>query len=372
MPRPAVDLEPLREEILSLYRNNVPIEEIVSAIEAAGVKVAQRTVERRLQAWGVPPRQQRTVDSEQLRKIIEEEFFPSKPSDEVLLERVRARGFIASLHGIRRLRKELGIYRRRTEEQVHDQLQKAITYAFTPSMTAHETSDLSLRTIQAHFLANAKLFLPRNQTYRLFCQLFPDEAAARFSKFRRRKGGFTLPGPNHTWSIDGYCKLQRFGFEVYAAIDAYSRYIIWSYVGVSALTSRSVFIQYLLAINHFGFMPMVLRSDRGVETTMAAAAHYFLALTTLTQRRIVPRRARNGEIEWVMRPGDGSPLIRVDLDNPSQAAQEAFETLPLGDLEFSDCFIYGKSTGNQRIEQWWSMLKIGKTTKWLVSWKSLR
>ena len=40
-------------------------------------------------------------------------------------------------------------------------------------------------------------------------------------------------------------KLQPYGIEVYAAIDAYSRYIIWIYVGISARTQVSVVRQYL-------------------------------------------------------------------------------------------------------------------------------
>jgi hypothetical protein len=45
--------------------------------------------------------------------------------------------------------------------------------------------------------------------------------------FRRKKGQFLVPGPNYQWCIDGHDKLKAYGFEIYAAIDAYSRNIIW-------------------------------------------------------------------------------------------------------------------------------------------------
>ena len=56
----------------------------------------------------------------------------------------------------------------------------------------------------------------------------------------RHQGTFHVPGPNWLWSVDGYHKLSLFGIEIYAAIDAYSRYIPWFYVGVSSKTDISV------------------------------------------------------------------------------------------------------------------------------------
>ena len=49
-----------------------------------------------------------------------------------------------------------------------------------------------------------------------------------------------MPGPNWLWSVDGYLKLEPYGIEIYAAIDAYSRYIIWIYCGITARTGVSV------------------------------------------------------------------------------------------------------------------------------------
>ena len=46
--------------------------------------------------------------------------------------------------------------------------------------------------------------------------------------------------PNRVFSIDGHDKLSRFGFEIYSAIDAYSRYIVWCYIGISNRTAVSV------------------------------------------------------------------------------------------------------------------------------------
>ena len=41
----------------------------------------------------------------------------------------------------------------------------------------------------------------------------------------RRK--YSAPGPNFIWHVDGYDKLKPFGFAIHAAIDGYSRRILW-------------------------------------------------------------------------------------------------------------------------------------------------
>jgi hypothetical protein len=49
---------------------------------------------------------------------------------------------------------------------------------------------------------------------------------------RKPRGEYIVEGPNAVWSVDGYEKLANWGIQIYAAIDAYSRYIIWFYVGM--------------------------------------------------------------------------------------------------------------------------------------------
>jgi len=41
------------------------------------------------------------------------------------------------------------------------------------------------------------------------------------------KGGYFVLGPNHVWSIEGHYKLSVYGIEIYAGVDAYSRYILF-------------------------------------------------------------------------------------------------------------------------------------------------
>jgi hypothetical protein len=142
----------------------------------------------------------------------------------------------------------------------------------------------------------------------------------RRQDLQRRRGEYVTPGPDFCWSMDGYCKFEEFGIQIYAAIDAYSRMIIWIYVGVSARTMVSVYAQFAEALKIRGVAPQLIRTDKGTETIMAADAQYLHA-----------RRTRGSN------------------------------------CTFRECFVYGRSVSNQRIEAWWAQISKGQLHEWLVS-----
>ena len=119
--------------------------------------------------------------------------------------------------------------------------------------------------------------------------------------------------------MDGYLKLHFFGIEIYAAIDTYSRYIIWSYVGITATTAVSTAVQYLDVLKEVQVLPRVVRTDRGSETVLLAGIQYLLSRT-----------------------------IRGE------------------DILFKECYAYGTSTQNERIEAWWNRLSSGQVLRWRV------
>jgi hypothetical protein len=137
---------------------------------------------------------------------------------------------------------------------------------------------------------------------------------------RRRRRNFISPGPDYVWSIDGYLKLQEYGIEIYAAIDTYSRKIMWTYVGNTARTAVSVAFQYLQVVKKNRIIPQVIRTDRGGETVLLAGMQYLFSRT-----------------------------IRGE------------------DLLLKECYAYGTSTANERIEAWWNQLCKGQTMNWRVN-----
>jgi hypothetical protein len=158
----------------------------------------------------------------------------------------------------------------------------------------------------------------RDRLFATYRVLNPIAVRRRLHDLQRRKKEFIVPGPNYMWSIDGHCKLDPYGVEIYAAIDTYSRYIVWIYIGVSGLTAVSVLRQFLDAIKSVRQIPQVLRSDRGVETTLIA------------------------EAQWQL--------------------HQAYEP----DIPFEEVYAFGTSKENQRIEGWWPNLTKTALPYWHV------
>jgi hypothetical protein len=83
------------------------------------------------------------------------------------------------------------------------------------------------------------------------------------------------------------------------------------YVGISNCTAQSVLRQYLKVCSTTGFQPKIICSDRGKETLLCAEVHFAFACAM--------------------------------QDNP--------------DFKLGNCWFYRTSTGNQRIESWWSQIQ---------------
>lgn len=122
------------------------------------------------------------------------------------------------------------------------------------------------------------LFLYRDKLFSTLQNVDPIGVESRKHDLNWQRGEYIIPGPNKIWSVDGYHKLIEFGFEIYAGIDGYFRYVPWSYVGVSTQTEISIYCQYLEVINNIGYMPSVIQSDHGSETLIRAEANFQLCL----------------------------------------------------------------------------------------------
>ena len=107
--------------------------------------------------------------------------------------------------------------------------------------------------------------------------LNPIAIERRIRRLQSKKGEYIVPGPDWIWSIDGHDKLSPFGIEIYACIDAYSRNIIWIYVGISNRTSHSVVHQYLITCAKLGYYPKLFRADRGGELLLIAEAYFIFS-----------------------------------------------------------------------------------------------
>ncbi|KAF6229831.1 hypothetical protein HO173_011205 [Letharia columbiana] len=164
-----------------------------------------------------------------------------------------------------------------------------------------------LTHLYAYFRRNG-VFISRNDIMYTLRLVDPEGVSGRYQKKQHRRKKFLVAGPNAIWSVDAHCKLEIIGIQIYAVIDAYSRKVIWIYVGGSGRTAVSVLKQFLMYMKEHKIMPERFRSDRGVETNLIADAFH--------------------------------QLCEVQEDRSEE------------DRAIEKCWMFGKSTANQRIESW--------------------
>ena len=155
------------------------------------------------------------------------------------------------------------------------------------------------------------------ETVRGLLKILDPEGVEARSRHRLRRREYKTAGPNHLRHIDGYDKLKPFGFCIHGAIDGYSRRVLWLEVGPTNNDPFVIAKYYLDFVRKTGGIPKIIRADCGTENVNVAFLQRFFH----------------------------------DQDQS---------------------FLYGKSSSNQRIESWWSMLKRGCMDWWIRFFKDLR
>ena len=143
----------------------------------------------------------------------------------------------------------------------------------------------------------------------------------RSHRLKRRE--YLNPGPNHCWHTDGYDKLKPFGFPMHGCIDGFSRRIMWLEITRSNNNPHLVGNLFLDCIKGQQGCPTRLRTDKGTENGIMAAAQCYL------------RRNHSDSFSGL------------------KAHQ------------------YGSSHSNQRIEAWWAMLRRSWASWWINFFKDM-
>lgn len=138
--------------------------------------------------------------------------------------------------------------------------------------------------------------------------LDPEGVEAR-SRYRLKRRRYRMAGPNYLWHCDGYDKLKKFGFAIHGCVDGYSRKVLWLHVATSNNKPEIVAYYYLKCVRELGFLPTMIRSDRGSDNTI------------IDQLQIALRFHHEDSCAGV------------------------------------DSFLKGKSTSNERIEKFWNHLR---------------
>ncbi len=205
------------------------------------------------------------------------------------------------------MRRKPGIFRRLQFDQVVKVQQEHREFFEVEHTTDHLVHQMSKGSLYVH-IRQKQLNISRPLSGEVYREFHASSIEQRKIRLNRRRGGWTHQGQLHL--VDRWPpKTSMYGFDIYAGIDAYSRYIVWFYVGVSANTSYDVLAQYLSA---------------GVRK----GKHYtqmWQQTTSLTEHEDI-RTANSDEAQ---------------------------------SLNFKDCFVYSKSLRYIKIEMWWRNLRLG-------------
>lgn len=75
---------------------------------------------------------------------------------------------------------------------------------------------------------------------------------------------YSVAGPNSLWHIDGNLKLREYRFVLHAAIDGFSRYLIYLEANLNN-RAQTVLDAFLHGISAVGQIPLRVRADKGAE-----------------------------------------------------------------------------------------------------------
>ena len=244
MPRPLVNLDPYRTAITQKWRDGKTIDDLLQDLKSEhGLDPSRATLYRRLKTWNLL-RQVRTENADHLQDRIRQLFFEYGLSDNEIHRQLKSEGFTVSKSGVKRARLGFQLFRRHTPAQI-DELQQQAREFFEGQQHIDNIVRSYGKEYLYTYLRQRQINLSRSAAFDVYKEFYQGEVDRRRQRLEYRRMGWTTRGPNFLWSIDGYCKLQNWGFEVYAGIDEYSRFITWFYVGVKANTSLSVLAQYI-------------------------------------------------------------------------------------------------------------------------------
>jgi|SRR6266516_4645582 len=330
MPRPRKNLDEFRAEIELRVARGQTQKEICGYLATEGLRVSRNTLSTRCVAWEAIRHSNTSVSEPALVSAVETAFHTTHHNDETIARNITAQGVSTTQSQVKKVRLAHG-WRRRANND--DQLATARAETFALVEQALQQGEARcygrglFRTyLQVKYHHNARDDDVRDALATL--DTVGVESRRKGSDKRRKGGEFITPGPDWLWCCDGHDKFRNYGIEIYAAVDAYSRRIQWCYVGNSNRRAIGILRQMVTTIKEYNRCPSYFRSDRGKEVLLLADAQFNF-------------------------------YIRH---------RQALGTCPEDEesLNIRECYMFGTSTANIRIESIWMRMLRHQTRPWLV------
>ena len=93
-------------------------------------------------------------------------------------------------------------------------------------------------------------------------------------KLRRRE--YTSPGPNFAWHVDGYDKLEDYGFLIHGAVDGFSQKILRLHETKTSNDPAVTASFYLNCVREQAGCPVLLVTDPGSKNPVIASMQCIL------------------------------------------------------------------------------------------------
>lgn len=250
------------------------------------------------------------------KRLIEKYFHLGLQQSEIITLLNGVHNITVHPRTLKRLLNQMNLYRRKNYSDL-DTVLTFIQEELTKSGQLHGYRWMHLKCIQ-HGLTVTR------ETVREFLLLLDPKGVDLRKRKRLRRRQYHNSGPNSVWHMDSYDKLKPYGICINGAIDGFSRHIIWLNAGRTSSDPKVIAGYYVNSIKVLGGCPMTVRSDMGTE---------------------------NGTVEKM---------------------QTAIRQLFVTEENHKPAFIYGRSTSNQRIESWWSVLRKQNAQYWMNLFEMLK
>ncbi len=106
--------------------------------------------------------------------------------------------------------------------------------------------------------------VPKEKVRKVLKELDPEGVQERSRGVIKRRV-YETAGPNKVWHIDGNDKLKMWGLCIHAAVDGFSRKIIWIKVSTTNNDPLVIANYYLSSVKAHLKAPKMLRMDKGTE-----------------------------------------------------------------------------------------------------------
>ena len=253
--------------------------------------------------------------------LVAEYFNKGYTNNEIVFALLSTHSVCISLATLKRILQRLGLRRRHNIMSPFHDIIGAIL-----DIVEHSGQCPGYRTVWKRLCSQYNMRVTRNEVMELM-RVIDGQSVERRRKRRLLRRRYICPGPNYVWHIDGYDKLKPFGFAIHGAIDGFSRRILWLEVGRSNNNPDIIALYYLDTVKQLGGSPLRCRCDVCTENSKLEELQTFFTV----------------------------------VNGPDAAAESS-----------DNCFMYGKSTANQCIEAWWSILRRQASDWWINFFKNLR